>query len=780
MTFDRQGRCLFANSEGLSLMKMQENSVVGRLFQDFWPEELCDMIDHHVMVVLSGRRTSFAAYRMNGAEKTWWNMSMSPIRSSAGEVERFVSLGTVITAHKQAEETIRRFADDLERQVIEQTRELKKTEARLNVSVEELLLSQAQLTTIIDSLPFDLFGIDREGRYFIQNEASRQIYGNLLGKRPEDVCQDERQLAIWLDNNQRAFAGEVVRGEVEWKVGDGKKYFYNVIAPFAFRGRIEGIVGFNIDITERRQMERALRESILTARTLLDTPIAIGLLLDRDGRCIDTNETFARRFDRQVSDIVGLPVWDLFPSEVRERRKALLQEVIETKKQVRYEDDRQGFWSDTIIAPILDDSGEVARVAVFAFDITERKRIEHELRDYQDHLEDIVAKRTEEISVLNSQLLQSQKLEAIGVLAGGVAHEFSNILAAMKGAVYMLQKKVPAESALKKYADQIASSMGKATLLSQGLLSFSRGQMISLHPMPVNEVIARVVRLSGQLIGEHIELTLQLGDERAAVMADANQIEQVLMNLLTNARDAMPDGGNLTIGTDLTEMDETFIKKRGFGRTGRYAVLTVADDGCGMTADVRAKIFQPFYTTKSVGKGSGLGLAVTYGIIKQHNGFIDVTSSPGKGTTFTIYLPTIDMESAHDRGEDLTPVRTGSERILLVEDDADTLTVMRDLFEITGYTVITAADGDEAVRTFIAHQDEIDLVVADVRMPKKDGRRVYEEIKEIAPAVRFLFISGYAADVLDSHGILKEKLEFISKAARPEELLAKVREVLDA
>jgi two-component system cell cycle sensor histidine kinase/response regulator CckA len=282
------------------------------------------------------------------------------------------------------------------------------------------------------------------------------------------------------------------------------------------------------------------------------------------------------------------------------------------------------------------------------------------------------------------------------------------------------------------------------------------------------------------LIGEHIELTLLLADSDATVMADANQIEQVLVNLTTNARDAMPDGGNLTIKTDVMEMDEEFIREHGYGISGPYALLTVSDTGTGMKEDLRPKIFQPFFTTKTVGKGSGLGLAVTYGIIKQHNGFIDVVSFPGQGTTFRIYLPTADAKTTPEQNSAILAVKPGGETILLAEDDSDALAIMSELLEMTGYTVLVAGDGDEAVRVFAANKDKVQLVIADVRMPKKDGRAVYEEISRIAPATRFLFMSGYTADVIDSHGIRDKGLEFISKAARPDEFLGKVRAVLDA
>ncbi len=413
-------------------------------------------------------------------------------------------------------------------------------------------------------------------------------------------------------------------------------------------------------------------------------------------------------------------------------------------------------------------------------DITDRKKVEESLKEDRYRLEEIVAKRTEEISNLHRQLLQSQKLEAIGILAGGVAHEFSNILAAMKGSAYLIQKKLSDDSTVNKYADQIVSSIAKASNLSQGLLSFSRKQTMSLRPVLINNTVRKIFKLLGQFIGEHVELRLLLASRETTVMADAHQIEQVLVNLSINARDAMPEGGILTIKTDLLQMNDEFIMNKGYGNRGPYVVLTVSDTGIGMKEDVLSKIFEPFFTTKPVGKGSGLGLAITYGIIKQHNGFIDVRSLPGQGTTFEIYIPTVDTKVMREQATETRPVRHGYETILLAEDDSDALAVMRDLLEMNGYTVFIAADGEEAVKVFKANKDKIQLVITDVRMPKKNGRVVYDEIVKIAPATKILFTSGYTDDVLDNHGIVEDGLEFMSKTASPSELLAKVREILDS
>jgi|GEM_PF-1512355 len=385
-----------------------------------------------------------------------------------------------------------------------------------------------------------------------------------------------------------------------------------------------------------------------------------------------------------------------------------------------------------------------------------------------------------ERKLLESQLIQSQKMESIGQLAGGVAHDFNNILTAIMGYAGLLLMKMKKDDPLRQNAEQIVASSERAASLTNSLLAFSRKQIIHMNPLNLNEILRRLEKLLLKLIGEDIELKTVLTDEDLVVMADGNQIEQVLMNLAINARDAMPDGGLMMIETERIEIDEEYTKTHGYGEPGTYALISVADTGTGIDEKTRKRIFEPFFTTKEVGKGTGLGLSIVYGIIKQHKGYINVYSEMGKGTTFKIYLPLSEERVIEIKPAPETPVATcGTETLLLAEDDADVRKFTVYVLEEAGYTVIEAKDGEEAINKFMENKDKVQLLLLDVIMPKKNGKEVYDEIVKAKPEIKALFMSGYTANIIHKKGILEEGLDFVLKPVSPTKLLRVVREVLD-
>jgi CheY-like chemotaxis protein len=371
-------------------------------------------------------------------------------------------------------------------------------------------------------------------------------------------------------------------------------------------------------------------------------------------------------------------------------------------------------------------------------------------------------------------------MEAVGELAGGIAHDFNNILTAVIGYGNLLKMKMASGDALISYVENILNSAEKAANLTQSLLTFSRKQVIDPRPLNLNSIIEKTEKLLSRLIGEEIRLNTIFHDRELIVVADSTQIEQILMNLATNARDAMPDGGELVIETRAIYLDEEFIRKHSGEKTGMYAMISVSDTGSGMDDDIMKKVFEPFFTTKEVGKGTGLGLAIVYGIVKQHDGFIEISSEMGRGTTFRILLPIVAETVQEKRSPDYSHIRKGAETILLVEDDMMVRELNRDVLEKFGYTVISAEDGEEAVRKYLENRGNIQMLLLDVILPKKNGREVYDEISSYDPQIRTLFMSGYTDDLIHKKGIFDSSVNFLPKPVSPMKLLQKVREVLDS
>jgi nitrogen-specific signal transduction histidine kinase len=381
---------------------------------------------------------------------------------------------------------------------------------------------------------------------------------------------------------------------------------------------------------------------------------------------------------------------------------------------------------------------------------------------------------------LEEQLRQAHKMEAVGLLAGGVAHDFNNILTAIIGYGNLAKMKTPADNPVSDYIDQVLLSSERAAVLTNSLLAFSRKQIINPVPMNINEIIVRIGKLLTRLIGEDIELKMVLEGSDSIILADVSQIEQVLMNLSTNARDAMAIGGTLTIKTAQINLDREFINTHGYGKEGKYVLLSMTDTGIGMDETTQTRIFEPFFTTKAMGKGTGLGLSMVYGIVKQHEGFITVTSEPGIGTTFHIYLPLLQSPVRDVEIQEPLEARKGTETVLLAEDDDSVRNLIVTLLTEAGYTVISSSDGEEAVEAFLKNKDRIRLLILDLIMPKKNGKEVFEAMRKIRPDIKVLFMSGYAADIFEKRDIPEEGLNLLLKPISPTLFLNRVRDTLDS
>lgn len=403
--------------------------------------------------------------------------------------------------------------------------------------------------------------------------------------------------------------------------------------------------------------------------------------------------------------------------------------------------------------PIKDPSGKVVAVIETLNDITEKRSLENQLR-------------------------HAQRLEAIGILAGGVAHDFNNILTAIIGYTTLMLMTLKEDDPMRQMVKMVLESGERAEQLTKSLLAFSRKQVMKIAAVDLNGLIRNFEKMMRRLIGEDIELRICTSQEPLLTMADTGQIEQVLMNMATNARDAMPKGGSLIITTERTEIDDEFLQVHGYGVPGKYVLMTVSDSGVGMEKTTLEKIFDPFFTTKEVGRGTGLGLAIVYGIIKQHNGFINAYSEPGKGTTFRIYLPLTTAAVHEKEREECVEDLRGSGTILLAEDDGAVRRFTIKALEDFGYRVIEAIDGEDAVSKFEENRGGIDLLLFDIIMPKLDGKAAYDRIALSHPGVRALFMSGYARELIEQKGLLGKETEFIYKPISPTTLLKKMKELL--
>ncbi len=515
------------------------------------------------------------------------------------------------------------------------------------------------------------------------------------------------------------------------------------------------------EIELRRLAEEHLRESEAKTRSILDN-VGIGVALISHGmEVLELNRRMREWFPaadpaqrsicfRVFNDPPRDVVCDYCPTQMT-LQDGLVHEITTQTPQ------EGGMRNYRIISsPVFNAASEVTAAIEMVEDITEKLSLEAQYR-------------------------QAQKMEAIGQLAGGVAHDFNNILTAIFGYSQLSLGKLLEDDPVKQYVEEIMKASERAAVLTQSLLTFSRKQEVTLAVIDLSNVVGEFEIFLHRLIREDIELKVSCTGDPLAVLADRGQIEQVTMNLVANARDAMPNGGKLFIETLSVTLDQEFVEAHGYGRAGVYAVISVSDSGTGMDKETQSHIFEPFYTTKEQGKGTGLGLAMAYGIIKKHDGFINIYSEPGRGTIFKIYLPTVlDVAQAAKTGPEVSIVlQGGTETILVCEDDEALRKLAVNVLSHFGYRVIEAIDGQDAVDKFVAHRKNIDLVFIDAIMPKKNGKQASDEMKTVSPGIKTIFVSGYSRDIFEGSSPFDENMIFIHKPYSPNDLLTKTRELLD-
>jgi len=739
---DADGVYLACNPMFERLYGAKESDIVGKTDYDFVNRELADFFrEHDRMAIAAGKPSSNEEWLTfaDDGHRALMDTIKTPMYDARGSVVGVLGISRDITERKQAEEDLR-----FKNTVLATQQE---------VSLDGILL------------------VDGEGRILNYNARFVDMWG--IASELLESKSDERMLQAVMDRVEypEEFIGKVQhlyeareeksRDEIALK--DGRTFDRYSAPMVGLDGTYYGRIWYFRDITERKQAEEELVASEEQFRRLyqefhglLDAVPDSLMLIDKDMKVLWANKVAADLTGGIPEAIIGQRCHALWYQQTTPCDSCPVIESFSTGRPMSETVTRpDGRVFDIRTVPLIDQGGSIARVIEVVRDVTEHGKLE-------------------------AQYLQAQKMESIGTLAGGVAHDFNNILSAIIGYSHVTLMKMAAGDPLRPNIEHILEATERAARLTRALLLFSRKHVIQRNPVDVNEVIKVVLKFLKMVIGEDVECKTMLQERSLTVNADSHQLEQVLMNLATNARDAMPRGGAFTIKTEQINITEDFTRAHGYGRSGPYAMVTVSDTGIGMDEATRKHVFEPFYTTKGVGKGTGLGLAVVYGIIKQHEGFINLYSEPGMGTTFRIYLPLIASEAVKDTVPRLIdpPVR-GTETVLLAEDEGNLRKLSAGLLEEFGYTVIDAVDGEEAVTKFMENKDTIQLLLFDLIMPKMNGKEASDEIRKIKPGMKVLFASGYDPDLLQQKTLLEEGVHLVYKPISPMDLLRKVRSVLD-
>ncbi len=634
----------------------------------------------------------------------------------------------------------------------------------LKRSEQALRLSEERFAKAFRSSP-DAIALSTvtDGVYIDVNDSFLRLSGY---EREEVIGHTALELSLWVDPKERdALAeglweqGTVSNIEAHFRMKSGEVRVGLVSSEVIDLGGNPCMLTVMRDITRRKEAERKLEERTAYLNALIEnSPLAI-VAHDSQDRVQMCNPAFERLFLYRQAELVGAQLDDLIkpaenPSEAAEiTRRVLSGETVHVVTRRRRKDGTQ-VEVELHAVPLTVQGVTIGAYGLYQ-DITARKELEEQLR-------------------------QAQKMEAVGRLAGGVAHDFNNLLMVIRGHAEMLAEQVDADDPPHRNVSQIQKAAERAGALTQQLLAYSRKQVVEPKVLDLNVIVAEMCRMLPRLLGEDIELTAAQSVSLGRVRADRGQIEQVLLNLAVNARDAMPQGGKLTLETANVDLGEAYARRHAGVRAGPYVMLAVSDTGTGMDEETLSHVFEPFFTTKDVGKGTGLGLATVFGVVQQSDGHIWVHSEPGKGTTFRVYLPRIEGAVEETGAEKpLSGSLEGTETILLVEDEEAVRDLVRDGLQRRGYTVLEARNGAEALAISTHQRGPIHLLVTDVVMPGMSGREVAHRLAPLHPKMKVLYISGYIENAVVHHGVLDPGTAFLQKPFREPELAQKVRELLD-
>jgi PAS domain S-box-containing protein len=675
---------------------------------------------------------SFETVRIaKGGKRLDVSLSVSPVLDADGIVVGASTIGRDITAYKQAQDALRRASE-----------------------------------TSIYASPMPIIAVDTERRVTMWNPAAQAVFGwsedEVLGKANPITLRGGTEEATAL--HKRALAGETLTGvELHGRKRDGTFVAISLSATPLFDGqhRIRGIIGFLADITEIKRAEESLRRTEQKYRTIFENAVVGIYQTTPQGKYISANPSLARmlgfdspadlihaRTDARNQGYVHPEIYEEFVSLMRTHG------IVQNFEYQAYRKNKKIIWVSENALCVRDSAGQLLYFEGSIQDISERRELEEQLR-------------------------MMQKIEAVGRLAGGVAHDFNNLLMAISSYAELLQLRIPEADRGRKYLEEIVRVVDRGASLTQGLLTFSRKQVLSPKVLDLNTMIKDQLRMLRRLVPENIELKFTPGNDTGHIRADAPQIEQVVMNLVINARDAMSDGGHILIETENSALDSGDETSHNIPTNGTYVAIVVSDNGCGMDTATKAQIFEPFFTTKAQGKGTGLGLAIVSDIVKQNGGQIFVQSEVALGTTFKIYFPRVDaaLENVDEPTQDSSVGENAT--ILLVEDEDTVRESIADYLKQKGYAVLKANGGPQALALAAQSETSIELMLTDVIMPHMSGPELAEKILVVHPGIKTVFMSGYSNNLLSNRQILDPRHVLLQKPVRLTALAKCLRETLD-